>query len=140
MSFIAAAFWLMTAVGGIYMLSRTITGSRNAAGETVTDLPVMPSFLHPTLAVVGVALLGAYVFTKEPWFAWLALVDLLLVAAGGGLLFGKWLKGRRASSAASSAMVRRFPAEQTIPAEVVVVHGLLAAATILLFLVVAIRA
>jgi hypothetical protein len=136
MSFIAAAFWLMTAVGGIYMLSRTITGSRNAAGETVSDLPVMPSFLHPTLALVGLALLGAYVFTLEPWFAWLALADLLLAAAGGGLLFGKWLKGRRASS----GLVRRFPAEQTIPAEVVVVHGVLAAATILLFLVVAIRA
>ena len=136
MSFIAAAFWLMTAVGGTYMLSRTITGSRNAAGETVSDLPVMPSFLHPTLAVVGLALLGAYVFTLEPWFAWLALADLLLAAAGGGLLFGKWLKGRRASS----GLVRRFPAEQTIPAEVVLVHGALAAATILLFLVVAIRA
>ena len=136
MSFIAAAFWLMTALGGVYMLSRTITGSRNAAGETVSDLPVMPSFLHPTLAVVGLALLGAYVFTLEPWFAWLALADLLLAAAGGGLLFGKWLKGRRATP----GLVRRFPAEQTIPAEVVVVHGLLAAATILLFLVVAIRA
>jgi len=137
MSFIAAAFWLMTAVGGLYMLSRTITGSRNAAGETVSDLPVLPSFLHPTFAVVGVALLGAYVFTLEPWFAWLALADLILVAASGGHLFGKWLKGRRA---ASTGMVRRFPAEQTIPVEVVVVHGLLAAATILLFLVVALRA
>ena len=136
MSFIAAAFWLMTAVGGLYMLSRTITGSRNAAGETVSDLPVMPSFLHPTLAVLGLGLLGAYVFTLEAWFAWLALADLVLASLIGGMLFGKWLKGRRTPA----APVRRFPAEQAIPAEVVALHGLFAAATILLILVVALRA
>jgi len=140
MSFIAAAFWLATAVVGGYMLSRTLTGSRNAAGATVSDLPVMPSFLHPTLAVLGLALLGAYAFTLEEWFAWLALADLVLVAAGGGLLFGKWLKARRAWTSSASSPVRRFTAEQTIPVEVVALHGLLAAATILLVLVVALRA
>ena len=137
MSFIAASLWLMTAVVGAYMLSRTVTGSRNAAGATVSDLPVLPSFLHPTLAVVGIGLLGAYVFTSEPWFAWLALADLALVSLIGALLLGVWLKERRRTS---SALVRRIPAEQSIPAEVVALHGLLAAATILLFLVVALMA
>ena len=136
MDFIASAFWLMTAVVGVYMLSRTVSGSRNATGSTVSDLPVLPSFLHPTLAVVAVALLGAYVFTQEPWFAWLALGALVLVVAGGGFLMVKWLKGRRAPV----GPVRRFPAEQSIPIEVVALHGLLAGATVLLFLVVALRA
>lgn len=137
MSFIAASLWLMTAVVGAYMLSRTVTGSRNAAGATVSDLPVMASFLHPTLAVVGIGLLGAYVFTSEPWFAWLALADLALVSLIGGALLGKWLKEKRRTS---SAPVRRFPAEQSIPVEVVALHGLLAGATILLFLIVALLA
>ena len=136
MDFIASAFWLMTAVVGAYMLSRTVSGSRNASGATVSDLPAVASFLHPTLAAVGVALLGAYAFTREPWFAWLALADVLLTVAGGGLLMVKWLKGRRAPA----GPVQRFTAEQSIPVEVVALHGLLAAATVLFFLVVALQA
>jgi hypothetical protein len=136
MDFVAAAFWFMTAVVGSYMLSRTVSGSRNASGATVSDLPALPSFLHPTFAVVAVALLGAYAFTREPWMAWLAFAAIILVVAGGGLLLAKWLKGRRAPV----GPVQRFPAEQSIPVEVVALHGLLAAATVLLFLVVALQA
>ncbi len=138
MSSIAAALWLITAVVGMYMLSRTVSGSRNAAGSTVSDLPVLMSFLHPTLALAGLAVFGAYLFTLEASFAWIAFADLLLVSVLGELLFVKWLKGKRRT--ATSSPVRRFTAEQTIPVEIVALHGLLAVATILLVLVVALRA
>jgi hypothetical protein len=133
---VAAAVWFATAVVGTYMLSRTVSGSRNAAGATVSDLPVALSFFHPILAVTGLALLGAYFQTREPWFAWLALAGLVLAALGGQVLFAKWLKGKKQTS----SPVRRFTAEQTIPIEVVGLHGLLAFATIVLVLVIALRA
>ncbi len=138
MGFIAAALWLSTAVVGSYMLSRTVSGSRNAAGATVSDLPVLVSFLHPALALTGLAIFGAYLATFEESFAWIAFGVLLLVSVLGELLFHKWLKGRRA--AASSSPVRRVTAEQTIPVEVVLLHGLLAGATIVLVFVVALQA
>ena len=139
MSAIAASLWLATAVVGTYMLSRTVSGSRNAAGATVSDLPVFLSFLHPTLAVAGLAVFGAYMATLEESFVWIAFADLLLVSVLGELLFVKWLKGRRAM-ASSTSPVRRVTAEQSIPVEIVALHGLLAVATILLVFVVALQA
>jgi hypothetical protein len=139
MSAIAASLWLITAVVGTYMLSRTVSGSRNAAGATVSDLPVMLSFLHPALAVAGLAVFGAYMATLEESFVWIAFADLVLVSVLGELLFTKWLKGRRAAASTSSP-VRRITAEQSIPVEIVALHGLLAGATILLVLLVALRA
>lgn len=136
MSWIAAAFWLSTAAVGSYMLSRTLSGSRNAAGATVSDLPVLMSFVHPAMAVTGIALFGAYLVTYEPSLAWIAFADLVIVSVLGELLFTRWLKGRRASS----GPVRRVTAEQTIPVEIVLLHGALAVATILLVFFVALRA
>ncbi len=136
MDFIAAAFWFMTAVVGAYMLSRTVSGSRNAAGATVSDLPVALSFFHPTLAVTSLALLGGYFWTQEPWFAWLSFGGLVLTAFGGQVLFVLTLKGKKPTS----SPVRRITAEQTIPIEVVGLHGLLAFATIALVFVIALRA
>jgi hypothetical protein len=136
LSFIAAALWFATAVVGTYMLSRTISGSRNATGATVTDLPVMISFLHPALALGGLAVFGGYVLTGEASFVWIAFADLLLVSVLGEVLFAKWLKGRRPSS----SPVRRFPAEQTIPVEIVGLHGLLAVATLVVVFVIALQA
>ena len=136
MSFIAAALWFTTAVVGSYMLSRTVSGSRNASGATVSDLPVLVSFLHPALAVTGLAIFGAYMATYEAWFAWIAFGFLVVVSVLGELLFAKWLKGRKPTS----SPVRRFTAEQTIPVEIVALHGLLAGATILLVFLVALQA
>ena len=136
MGFIAAALWLTTAVVGSYMLSRTVSGSRNASGATVSDLPVLVSFMHPALAITGLAVFGAYLATYEEPFAWIALAILLLVAVLGELLFHKWLKGRRTTD----SPVRRYTAEQTIPIEIVLLHGLLAGATILLVFLVALQA
>ena len=136
MDFIAAALWLSTAVVGSYMLSRTVSGSRNASGATVSDLPVLLTFMHPALAVTGLAIFGAYMATYEASFAWIAFGFLVVVSVLGELLFTKWLKGRKPTS----SPVRRFTAEQTIPVEVVALHGLLAGSTILLVFLVALRA
>ena len=136
MSFIAAALWLTTAVVGTYMLSRSITGSRNASGATVSDLPPFISFLHPALALTGLAIFGAYLATSEETFVWIAFAVLVLVSVLGEWMFLKWLKGRKPTS----SPVRRYTAEQTIPVEVVALHGILAVATIVLVLIVALQA
>ena len=133
---IAAALWLTTAVVGSYMLARTVSGSRNAAGATVSDFPVLLTFVHPTLALSGLVVFGVYIATFEASFAWIAFADLVLVSILGELLFHKWLKGKRQTS----SPVRRVTAEQTIPVEIVVLHGLLAGATILLVFIVALQA
>lgn len=136
MASIAAALWLTTAIVGSYMLSRSVSGSRNAAGATVSDLPPLITYLHPTLALSGLAIFGAYIATYKEPLAWIALADLLLVAVLGELLFHKCLKGRKRSP----GLVERFTAEQTIPVEIVALHGLLAGATILLVFIVALQA
>ncbi len=136
MSSIAAALWLTTAIVGSYMLSRSVSASRNAAGATVSDLPPLVTFLHPTLALSGLAVFGVYMATASEPLAWIAFADLLLVSVLGELLFHKWLKGRKRSA----GPVDRFPAEQSIPVEIVALHGLLAGATILLVFVVALQA
>ncbi len=133
---IAAALWLTTAVVGSYMLSRTVSGSRNAAGATVSDLPVLLTFLHPTMAISGLAIFGVYLATYEASFAWIAFGWIVVVSILGELLFHKWFKGRKQTS----APVRRVTAEQTIPVEIVVLHGVLAGATILLVFLVALQA
>ena len=138
MSFIAAALWFTTAVVGSYMLSRTVSGSRNAAGATVSDLPVLLTFMHPAMAVTGLAIFGVYMATYEPSFAWISFGWIVAVSVLGELLFHKWLKGRKA--AAASGPVRRVTAEQTIPVEIVLLHGALAGATILLVFLVALQA
>jgi hypothetical protein len=97
---------------------------------------VLVSFVHPALAVTGLAILGAYLATHEPSFAWIAFADLVIVSVLGELLFNRWLKGRRPSS----GPVRRVTAEQTIPVEIVLLHGALAAATILFVFLVALQA
>ncbi len=136
MSSIAAVLWLTTAIVGSYMLSRSLSASRNAAGATVSDLPPLVTFLHPTLALGGLAVFGAYIATYSAPLAWIAFADLLLVSVLGQLLFRKWLKGRKRSS----GPVDRFPGEQSIPVEIVALHGLLAGATILLVFIVALQA
>lgn len=131
MNTIATVTWISTALIGTYMITRSVTASRDAAGATVTDLPVLTTFLHPSLAVTGLAVWGVYMVTHVELLAWIAFADLLLVAALGELLFSKWLHRRRHPVDPGSP-VRKVTAEQAISIEVLAAHGVLAAATIVL--------
>ena len=84
----------------------------------------------------GLAIFGVYLATYEASFAWIAFGWIVVVSILGELLFHKWFKGRKQTS----APVRRVTAEQTIPVEIVVLHGVLAGATILLVFLVALQA
>jgi hypothetical protein len=67
-----------------------------------------------------------------------ALVILVVVALLGFTMLARWLAGRRTAAAGVTASGdTTLPAEQRFPIPVVVVHGLLGAATLVLVLVAA---
>jgi len=65
--------------------------------------------------------------------AWIAFIVLLPVALLGFTMFARWLQERRAPVAAGGAVSAR-PPEQHFPVPVVILHGLLAATTLVLVL------
>ncbi|HSC73801.1 MAG TPA: hypothetical protein VLB89_06505 [Gaiellaceae bacterium] len=67
--------------------------------------------------------------------AWIAFALLLVVALPGFTMFAIWLRRRR--GAVSEIVTPDTPAEQQFPVAVVGLHGLLAAATLVLVLLTA---
>jgi FtsH-binding integral membrane protein len=142
--------WLATAGGGLTMVSIWMAkgGVRQAKDETAgaahgapvtgptTRLDPWKVWSHVTVALVGLAIFILYMvqddeastgYEPAPWIAF----ALLLVVAGFGLSMAiPWFQDRRARTAGGSA--RRKPAEQSIPAIVVLLHGLAASTTIVL--------
>ena len=78
------------------------------------------------LAVVWIV----YLVTDNHLLAWIAFVDLLLIALLGSLLVRIWTKDGRAAMAGTKAEVDL--AEQHIPRPPVVLHGVFAISTIVL--------
>jgi hypothetical protein len=94
-----------------------------------TRFPPPLVFGHFGLAATGLVLWIVYLATDSDALAWVAFVVLLVVAAGGDLLFLRWWKERDRSGAQL--------AEQTIPSGVVYTHGVFAVATLVLVLLTA---
>jgi hypothetical protein len=138
MALTALATWIITALGGGYMLAVTLRTGNPDTPTTGSHLPPSVMFLHPLAAVAGLCVWIAFVANGERVLAWIAAVDLLLVAGLGDILLVCWLKNRRQARAETSprAAVLEGPtaglAEQQIPVAAVVGHGLLAVLTIAL--------
>lgn len=136
MDFLALTSWIAAATLGSYMLTRSVTASRNAAGATVSDLPPTIAFLHPSSAILGIVVYGVFMANHQQLYAWVALGILITTALLGELMFSAWLKGKRRRRSPMTPT----PAEQFIPIEVVAAHGLFAGLTIVLVLITALRA
>jgi uncharacterized membrane-anchored protein len=125
MAVAALITWLVTAVGGFVMLGMWISrgGHRPDSGTRLAPGLV---FGHFALAVIGLVVWIIYLVADTTALAWVAFVVLLPVALLGFTMFARWIPARRAGTAES-----RFP----VP--VVLGHGLFAAATLVLVLLVA---
>jgi hypothetical protein len=130
--------WVITALFGFTMLSIYVRGGGPRQSE---GIPSQLAYGHFLLAAGGLVLWIVYLITDSDSLAWIAFVDLVVVAVGGWLMFGIWAKHRQAGATAAGgvAVAGGAPAEQAFPVWVIALHGLFAVATIVLVLLTALE-
>jgi hypothetical protein len=149
MAVAALITWLLTAAGGLFMLSIWISkgGPTQHRNDTMLAPPVI--FGHFGLAALGLVLWIIFVVTGSQALAWVAFVLLLPVALLGFLMLTRWLpvyRGRKVAAAGASASggasapVAGDPPERHFPVAGVAGHGVLAVVTVVLVLLAAIGA
>jgi len=130
--------WILTAGGGAFMLAKWVRGGGHRA-STASRLPPAVVFGHFVLAAVGLVLWIVYVITDNHSIGWIGLALLAPVAILGFVMVARWASARRVGStagqttAAPASPLQDAP-ERSFPVAVVVAHGLLAVATIVLAL------
>ena len=150
MALVALVAWLCTVSIGLYLLAIwLIEYDREFQSAAATRLPVAVIGTHALLAFGGLAVWALYLITDALRLAWLAAATLGVVVTLGLTMAARWIGVRRAHEAPravavpvgarlSSDSVRPpVPPERHFPAPVVVIHGIFAAATILLVLLTA---
>ncbi len=138
--------WIVTAVGGFVLLLTWL--SRGGLRERASGASRFPPALilgHFLLAAGGLVLWIVYLATDTAGIAWTAFAVLLVVALLGFTMLAPWLQGRRATvavgtTAAAAGTGTAGPPEQHFPVPVVILHGLLAATTLVLVLLAALGA
>ena len=144
MGIAALICWIITATVGIYMLLVwLIENDPNFPGAAPTRLPAAVVFGHATLAVTGLGLWTAYLFTGVGTLAWATVGVLLTLASLGAALFSRWITVYRTADAVPvpagaipglpEGQAGR-PAEQNFPVAVVAAHGVFASLTFTLVL------
>jgi hypothetical protein len=131
MDIAALILWVVTALGGFYMLGTWVSkgGHRDVEGSR---FPPPLIFGHFLLAATGLVLWIIYVATDEGSLAWISFVILLIVALLGFTMLARWIPTYRATDTAGTG-----PAERHFPVAVVGGHGVLAATTLVLVLLAA---
>ncbi len=129
MELAALGLWIATIMGGLYMFGLLLRTGNTHSGATDTHLPTTAVFAHGSLAVFGLGGWALYMGYRNDVLGWSVLATVVAVALGGGLLFLRWHKDRKATGPHSEAVKARL-AEQQIPSPVVHLHGALATFTI----------
>ena len=154
MSIAALITWIVTAGFGFFMLIRWATrGGVKKVDGAGTHLPPVRVFTHFGLAAAGLIIWIIYLLTDSTILAWIAVVDLVIIAIIGVVMVRQWAKDGRAAMAAAAAgagganagtvEARRVDAgtvdlaEQHIPRPPVVLHGIFAVSTLILVLLTA---
>src|SRR3954454_3828045 len=158
MEYAALVTWIVTAGLGFYMLTTWVThgGAKSEPGAASHFRPPVV-FGHFLLAAAGLVVWLVYLVNDSSALAWIAFIDLLVVAAIGDTLVYRWYKDRNGAGAtahnapgtATGGAGRRARgdtkagpaaghtmalAEQRIPTAVVAAHGVFAVATVVLVL------
>ncbi|MEU1707572.1 hypothetical protein ABZ478_19485 [Streptomyces sp. NPDC005706] len=137
MDIAALVTWVITALGGFYMLATWL--SRGGARGGNSHLPVPVIFGHFALAAIGLVIWIIYVVTGKDALAWTAFILLVPVALLGFVMLTRWIPvyRSRATTPAVGAGDEAAPAERHFPVAVVGTHGLFAVITVVLVLLTA---
>ncbi|HEX6443502.1 MAG TPA: hypothetical protein VF053_00325 [Streptosporangiales bacterium] len=129
---VALITWVIAALGGFFMLGVWLRrGAARRGGGATTRLAPPLVFGHFLLAAVGLVVWIVYMFTDAQALSWIALALLVVVAALGFTMFARWIGQRRRPVDAEPTAERHFPVA------VVAGHGVFAATTLVLVLLVA---
>lgn len=127
MDWAALTTWILTASGGVTMLTIWLrNGGLRQRGRGV--IRAVALLTHFTLAASGLVIWIAFVVTGTTALAWVAFVVLIAVASIGVAMLNLWL-GQRG---AGPEPPRAAAAEQRFPLTIVSLHGTLAATTLVL--------
>lgn len=142
----ALAAWVLTALGGFVLLGRWVArgGLRQQRGGA-TRFPAGLVFSHFVLAAAGLVVWIVYLVVDYDPLTWVALGLLVVIALLGFAMFSRWLpvyRGQTLTPAGGPGTTRPAtgsaePAERHLPVPVVVGHGVLAVATLILVLLTA---
>ena len=144
MGIAALISWLLTALGGFYLLGTWLArgGARQQQGGG-SRFPTPVIFGHFLLAAAGLVVWIVYLVAARSALAWAAFVILLPVALLGFVMLARWLPVYRARSVAVAAgpgtPASPELAEQRFPLPLVLGHGALAVVTLVLVLITALR-
>jgi hypothetical protein len=140
MEWVALVTWVITAGGGFAMLGLWLKHggmeSSDAPGDRIRAARI---FSHMGLAATGLVLWVIYIASDSEGLAWVAFALLAIVALIGFSMVAIWLRQRSREPVAvtGAAAPGAQPAEQQFPPVIVGLHGLLAAITLVLVLLVA---
>jgi uncharacterized membrane protein SirB2 len=146
MEWAALITWVLTALGGFFLLSFWISaGGLQQRAEGWGRIRPLLVFTHLSLAGLGLVLWIVYVATDNEALAWIAFLILLVVAGLGWTMFAIWYRQRQhrplspgdAVASAPGPTVEGGSAELRFPVSVVALHGLLAVVTLVLVLIAA---
>ena len=141
MNIAALILWIITAGGGFYLLTTWLRHGgprRPPAGNS--RFPAGLIFGHFALAALGLIVWIIFVAVAQSALAWTAFVLLAVVAVLGFTMLARWIptyRARRDQAVTAGGAVGAVPAERHFPVAVVVAHGVLGAATLLLVLLIA---
>ncbi|MEU3414931.1 MULTISPECIES: hypothetical protein [unclassified Streptomyces] len=140
MDIAALVAWVVTALGGFVLLARWISrGGLRQQQTRRTRFPTALVFGHFLLAAAGLVVWIVYLVADRTVLAWVSFGVLVAVALLGFALFARWIPAVRAPVTDPSGD-GTAPAERHLPVPVVVAHGLLGAATLVLVLLAALGA
>ena len=141
MSLLALIAWIITAAGGLYLLSIwLIEYDKDFHAVAATRLPPAVLASHVVLAGGGLLVWIGYLILGSSRLAWTAVVVSALAATLGLVMAVRWVgvyrDGRAAGRARHSAPDGDLgPPERNFPLPVVIAHGAFALTTITLVLV-----
>ncbi|GAB3435698.1 hypothetical protein [Flindersiella endophytica] len=122
----ALVTWLITALGGFYMLGTWIRNGGTKKPST-SKFPPGLIFGHFALAAAGLVVWIIYLFADMDALAWVAFVLLLPVAVLGFTMLARWWSAR-------GQVTEQAAAEQRFPIPVIAGHGVFAVTTVVLVL------
>jgi hypothetical protein len=137
MGIAALVAWLVTALGGFYLLGKWIANGGLKEPRT-SKFPPALIFGHFALAAAGLVVWIAYLLVGGAVLSWVAFGLLVPVALLGFTMLARWLGGRRTAATGTGAGAETEAAEQRFPVPAVIGHGLIAVTTVVLVLITAV--